>query len=95
MRPRKSRFLLETNYWQFTVEISLRKKLQNRFVRSILKSRRRDKEELLEPLRPNVIKLYILKLKKQIKDRIPLNVSLFKKRPHGKNFCSFCFSKYH
>ena len=57
MPQREHRILLETNYCQFTVEIGLHKKLQNIFIRLILKSRRRDKEELLEPLRPNVIKL--------------------------------------
>ena len=95
MPQRERRILLETNYWQFTVEISLHKKLQNIFIRWISKSRRRDKEELLEPLRPNVIKLYILKLKKQIKDRIPLNESLFKVRPRKEFLLFFCFSKYH
>ena len=95
MPQRERRILLETNYWQFTVEISLHKKLQNIFIRWISKSRRRDKEELLEPLRPNVIKLYILKLKKQIKDRIPLNVSMFKIRPRKEFLFFFCFSKYH
>ena len=91
MPQRERRILLETNYWQFTVEISLHKKLQNIFIRWISKSRCRDKEELLEPLRPNVIKLYILKLKKQIKDRIPLNVSLFKVRPRKEFLLFFVF----